>query len=107
MFCLKVAIAHPDWKRPFVDIIVEHYKNKEDAEEGLNKIKLTYIEDFELTKNILNNLNPLNSKKDDSLISIEELDKIIENGLLHEYIYQDSYIHQPPFEYEIYEIQFK
>ena len=31
MFCLKVVIAHPDWKRPCVDIIVEHYKNKEDA----------------------------------------------------------------------------
>jgi hypothetical protein len=98
MFCLKVVIAHPDWKRPCVDIIVEHYKNKEDAEKRLNKIKLQYIEDFNLTTDILN------SSDNQNLISIEDLDKIIENGLLSDYIYQDSYMSHVPFECEIYQV---
>lgn len=107
MYCLKVAIACPDWKRPFIKFIVEHYKNKEDAEKRLNEIKLDYIEDYNITKELLNktNNNENNDNDSDNYISIEELDVIIKNGILRDYIYEDSYMDHLPFDYEIFEIQ--
>jgi len=107
MYCLKVAIACPDWKRPFIKFIVEHYKNKEDAEKRLNEIKLDYIEDYNITKELLNktNNNENNDNDSDNYISIKELDVIIKNGILIDYIYEDSYMDNPPFDYEIFEIQ--
>lgn len=90
MYCLTVIIAHPDYKRPSTQVVVEHFKDEESANSRLNEIKLRYIENF----------------IEDDNITIEEFDRLVESGKLCDIIYVDSYMHQPPFESRITKIQF-
>lgn len=99
MYCLKVVISCPDYKRPYSKVIVEHFGTEDDAKTRLNEIKTEYIEDHYLTKDIFN------FEHDEQLISIPEFDKLVENGGLLDYIYSDSYMDQPPFESEIIKIE--
>jgi len=92
MFCLKVIIAHPDYKRPYTTVIVEHFKTKEEAIDRLNKIKLDYINDHDLVEG------------DDIAELIEEFDNLLNSSKLSEYIYGDAYTDQLPFEWDIFEV---
>lgn len=86
MFCLKVIIAHPSYKRPYSEVIVEHFETQNEAEKRLDEIKIQYNEDF---------------KCDDDDINLFDMSE----GELLDYIYSDSYMDQPPFDYEIFEIK--
>ena len=101
MYCLKVIISRPDYKRPYSKVIVEHFRTEDDAKTRLNEIKTDYIEDHALTKDIFG------LEKDEQLISIQDFDKLVENGGLLDYIYSDSYMDQPPFESEIIQVNIK
>lgn len=84
MFCLKVIIAYPDYKRPYAEVIVEHFESNEKAEIRLNEIKLKYNNDFGIE-----NMNLFEMSEED----------------LSRYIYEDSYMDQIPFDFEIFEVK--
>ena len=84
MHCLKVIIAYPDYKYPYAEVIVEHFESNEKAEFRLNEIKLKYNKDFGLE-----NMNLFE-------MSEEQLSR---------YIYEDSYMDQIPFDFEIFEVK--
>jgi hypothetical protein len=84
MFCLKVIIAHPDYKYPYAEVIVEHFESNEKAEIRLNEIKLKYNKEFGLE-----NMNLFD-------MSEEQLSR---------YIYEDSYMDQIPFDFDIFEVK--
>jgi len=84
MFCLKVIIAYPDYKCPYAEVIVEHFESNEKAEIRLNEIKLKYNKDFGL--------------EDMNLFEMSE-------EQLSRYIYEDSYMDQIPFDFEIFEVK--
>ena len=48
MYCLKVVIACPCYKRPYAHVIVEHFKDEELVKSRLNEIKLEYIENHNI-----------------------------------------------------------
>ena len=84
MFCLKVIIAYPDPKEPYAEVIVEHFESNEKAEIRLNEIKLKYNNDFGIE-----NMNLFEMSEED----------------LSRYIYEDSYMDQIPFDFEIFEVK--
>ena len=93
MFCLQVHIAHPDYKRPYVSVFVEHFSTQEKAEQRLNQIKLEYINDFDVRND------------NDDLVSLDEFNKMLENGSLSDRIYCEWYIDQEPFYGRIFEVK--
>ncbi len=85
MWCLRVVIALPDYKRPSVDVIVKHYKSKESAEKELQRIKEEFF-DGEL--------------KDD-----EDFDKGFELYVNEYYNDNSSSMRIPPFDSEIFLVE--
>jgi hypothetical protein len=91
MYCLKVVIAHPDYKRPYAEVIVEHFGTEAEAKGRLSELKNEYIDAFEV-------------EVGDRLATEEELDAMARDGRLAEYIYGDAYMSQEPMEWEIFEV---
>lgn len=84
IWCLKIVIAEPDYKRPSARVIVEHYKTKEEAEVALAE----HEEDF-----IKGN--------DTDRATFEDCDA------LFECVYGNSYMDMRPFDSSIFEVEFK
>lgn len=91
MYCLYVLIAHPCYKRPRTEWYINHFSTKKEAEEKLVEIKKKYIADFEITN-------------DGDLVSVDELNKMIRDGRLADYIYNEFYMDNEPFYSEIKEV---
>ncbi|MDD4931362.1 MAG: hypothetical protein PHG66_04445 [Candidatus Colwellbacteria bacterium] len=47
LWCLKIVIAHPDYKRSFASVYVKHYTNKENAEIELRRQKEEFMDDWD------------------------------------------------------------
>lgn len=103
MYCLQVVIAHPSYKRPSAEVIVEHFRDEKTAKFRLNEIKLQYIEDFDINK--ASGEFATCQEDEDEYVTIEEFDKLVESGKLYDIVYGDSYMDQSPFEYKIIAIQ--
>lgn len=93
MYCLQVVIAHPSYKRPSAEVIIEHFRDEKTAKFRLNEIKLQYILDLNI------------DKASGEFVTIEEFDKLVESGKLYDIVYRDSYMDQKPFEYKIIKIE--
>ena len=72
MYCLQVVIAHPSYKRPSAEVIVEHFRDEKTAKFRLNEIKLQYIEDFNIDKAS----GEFATCQEDEYVTIEEFDKL-------------------------------
>ena len=116
MFCLKVIIADPDYKRPSVNVIVEHFATENEAHGRLKEIKLKYINDYGIFTNAIidylqstNSTNDIelkyNEKVEEQVVTIEEFDKLLKANLIDGYIYQDSYMCLPAFDWKIFEVK--
>ena len=108
MYCLKVVIACPSYKRPYAHVIVEHFKDEELVKSRLNEIKLEYIENHNIDKAsvkfVRSELSCQEDKDEDELVTIEDFDNLVESGELLDIVYRDSYMDQAPFEFEIIKI---
>lgn len=89
MYCLRVEIAEPDYKRPKLNITIEYYTKKEYALDRLKELKEEYIGGNEVLD------------ENEDYITVERLDEMISNGELNDYIYCDSYMSHPAFFSEI------
>ena len=118
MFCLKVIIADPDYKRPSVNVIVEHFATENEAHGRLKEIKLKYINDYGiLTNEIIDYLESTDRQNDIELkyneedelqvVTIEEFDKLLKAGLIDDFVYQDSYMCLPAFDWKIFEVKLR
>ena len=99
MYCCKVVVAHPDYKRPYAEVIVKHFNDKMSADTYVNEVKKEYIEEFHIDKAIAEVATC--HEDEDELITLQELDTIIRNGRLDDIIYAECYMDQPAFEWEI------
>lgn len=112
MYCLQVVIAHPSYKRPSAEVIIEHFRDEKTARIRLNEIKLQYIEDFNIDKasgefaTCQEDEDEFATCQEDEYVTIEEFDKLVESGKLYDIVYRDSYMDQNPFEYKITKIVF-
>ena len=118
MFCLKVIIADPDYKRPSVNVIVEHFATENEAHGRLKEIKLKYINDYGiLTNEIIDYLESTDRQNDIELkyneedelqvVTIEEFDKLLKANLIDDFVYQDSYMYLPAFDWKIFEVKLR
>lgn len=105
MYCLQVVIAHPSYKRPSAEVIIEHFRDEKTAKIRLNEIKLQYIEDFNIDKASGEFASCQEDEDEYEYVTIEEFDKLVESGKLYDIVYRDSYMDQNPFEYKITKIE--
>lgn len=88
VYCLKVIIARPDYKRPSVRVIVEHFSTEVSAQARLNEIKEEYIGDY----------------FDEDSLTIDEFDTMLKDGSVEERVYADAYMDMPPFDAKIFRV---
>lgn len=105
MYCLKIVIAWPDYKRPSAKCIIHHFKTKTEALKKLDECITKYISDRDLydTEDFLD--NPEDNYDPEKLISVEKFKKLISNGKLHDIIYKNFYMNQEPFEWSIFKVK--
>lgn len=95
MYCLKVIITHPDYERPYTTVIVEHFKTEYQAHMRLRDLKLEYIKNYDITKD----------ENHEELVLVDEFDKLLKTDRVLNYIYNDSFVYQLPFEWQIFKVE--
>lgn len=96
MYCLKIVISWPDYKRPSTQCIIHHFKTKTEALKKLDECITKYIEDRDLYDT---------EDGDEKFVSIDKFKKWISNGKLYDIIYKNFYMDQPPFEWNIFKVK--
>lgn len=126
IYCLKVLIAYPNYKRPFANMIVEHFADEASAQKRLRKMKLKYIKSHEITRELagLSSSDDEEEEEDDNddedddedehddddesldLVTVEEFDMMVKDQRPHDIIYEQAcfYMDQEPFESEIFKV---
>lgn len=108
IWCVKITIAKPDYKRPYASCQVFFFDVYEQAQEKLEEQETEFLSDiFGFSKKCNDVLYYSNEEIDENDIE-DNVDCYCKtdlyNGRLSEYYYEDSYMDMPPFNYEIFEI---
>lgn len=93
LYCVKVVLAYPDYKRPYASSHIQHFDDIEKANEYRRKEKREYYESFQ---------EYLRESDEPVPKDIDNLDE----DKAYEYIYSDSYMDMLPFEATLYEVSF-
>lgn len=128
VWCLKVLIAHPDYKRPYAEAIVKHFNSKESAEKELLNVKLEFLERYwDIKKNEQEESREVNDfykkmyeeedrqhehceedndeyTKENRLENLEKIDEDLQD-YIDNYYYSDSYMYMDPIEWDIFEVK--
>ena len=112
IWCVKIAIAKPDYKRPYASCQVFFFDVYEEALEKLEEQESEFLHDiFDFSQRFDDVVYYSNKEIDinDEFIIDDDVDCYCKadlyNGRLSEYYYQDYYMDMPPFHYEMFEIE--
>ena len=97
MWCLGISMAHPDHKRPFASSTVYFFETETEALNKLKACKISFIKD---RIDDDERVDTLSVNSPDALI-----EEIFEEVNDPDSFYTDCYMDQPPFHWNVMEIQ--
>lgn len=111
IWCVKITISNPDYKRPSANCEVFFFDVYEDAQNKLEQQEAEFLSDiFEFSQKFDDVVYYSNKEIDenDEYIVEDDVDSYCKsdlyNGRFSEYYYEDAYMDMPPFHYELFEI---